>query len=999
MKSILGCLATLLFCAPSFGATYTVNTPYSRTDANPGDGVCSDGTGLCSVNTAIQEANAHAGQDTINIPYLTTESGHHFLSSVEITDSVVIQGTSTPPILETIGARWFSVAAGATVQMANATLTGDWMAIHNYGTLNLFSVTVTGITTVAGDFYNDSPITNHGTLSIGYSNISNNVSNETSAVTGGAITNFGNLIISASELSHNQSAHSCGGAILNVDGGTLDIRNSHFEGNSANSGGALCNFKFNDANTQPDSIKISQSSFIGNTVVADGGAIFQSSSEFNSVRMSNSTLSGNQANGKGGAIYTAGGSFEMASSTIAYNTANADRNGSEDGGGIHLVAGTVANMKNTILAKNSRLAGPTLSLASDCAGALQSDGYNLIGYNCGVMPQLGDLYGAFSQLDPQMGALISTGITSYHPLAATSPAVDSGNFDGCKDYAGDVLAVDQLGTDRAQGFVCDMGAAESANFAGRILTYPISGLATTEAGGQSQVNIRLNGNPSNPVTVGVASSDTSEGIVSAFVVTVNPGTPLIRVVAVTGVDDDIDDGDVNYSINFGASISSDSRFDGIDPNDRPIVNLDDDVAGITVVTDRPLHCTEAGGQDAFSVQLDTQPMDDVNIALEVMDTSEVSISPNQLVFNAGNWDQAQTVTVTGLDDSQLDGNQTVNILFHPVESTDPVYDGMLPDLYEDSVQVTNADDDVAELEFNPPYPGALETSESGSQDSYTLVLASDPEEVVQIALTASDAGEWTVSPNLLTFNSSNWNIPQTVTVTGVDDYVDEGALVHNSITHEVQSAKLLYNFSRNYYGDNLDDDSAGYAIVPAAGLLTTELGGEDSFTVALTSEPVADVVIPNLRSQDTSEIVILGEPRTLTFTPQNWSTPQPVVVQGVDDTDVDGNSVTHLVHDLTQSADTFYAGLLLGSIQVTNLDDESDPILECHDGDLTLHFNLSGSRIIQVTGALDTDGTVRVLTGANLALEVGSSVTFNPGFSVQANSNMAVSVGPLTCNP
>ena len=50
------------------GATFVVNTTADTQDALPGDGICADSTGACSLRAAITEANALAGADTITLP-------------------------------------------------------------------------------------------------------------------------------------------------------------------------------------------------------------------------------------------------------------------------------------------------------------------------------------------------------------------------------------------------------------------------------------------------------------------------------------------------------------------------------------------------------------------------------------------------------------------------------------------------------------------------------------------------------------------------------------------------------------------------------------------------------------------------------------------------------------------------------------------------------------------------------------------------------------------
>ena len=51
-----------------------------------------------------------------------------------------------------------------------------------------------------------------------------------------------------------------------------------------------------------------------------------------------------------------------------------------------------------------------------------------------------------------------------------------------------------------------------------------------------------------------------------------------------------------------------------------------------------------------------------------------------------------------------------------------------------------------------------------------------------IGLSSSDPTEGTVAPASLTFTTVNWNVPQTVTVTGVDDVLDDGDVAYTIVT-------------------------------------------------------------------------------------------------------------------------------------------------------------------------------------------------------------------------
>src|SRR5205807_2009424 len=123
-----------------------------------------------------------------------------------------------------------------------------------------------------------------------------------------------------------------------------------------------------------------------------------------------------------------------------------------------------------------------------------------------------------------------------------------------------------------------------------------------------------------------------------------------QTVTITGVNDTLDDGDIEYSIVTAAATSSDASYNGLNAADVSITNTDDDAAGITVSPTSGLVTTEGGGQATFTVVLTSTPTADVTIGLSSSDTSEGSVSPAALTFTAANALTPQTVTITGVDD-------------------------------------------------------------------------------------------------------------------------------------------------------------------------------------------------------------------------------------------------------------------------------------------------------------------------------------------------------------
>ncbi len=258
----------------------------------------------------------------------------------------------------------------------------------------------------------------------------------------------------------------------------------------------------------------------------------------------------------------------------------------------------------------------------------------------------------------------------------------------------------------------------------------------------------LNSQPTADVTIGLSSSDLTEGTVGPASLTFTSGNwNVAQTVTVTGVDDAIADGDIAYSILTAAAVSTDGGYNGFDAADVSVTNTDNDTAGITVSPTSGLVTTEAGGTATFTVVLNSAPTADVTIALSSSDLTEGTVGPASLTFTAANWNVAQTVTVTGVDDAIADGDIAYSILTAAAVSTDGSYSGF--DAAD--VSVTNTDNDTAGITVSPT--SGLVTTEAGGTATFTVVLNSAPTADVTIALSSSDLTEGTVGPASLTFTS------------------------------------------------------------------------------------------------------------------------------------------------------------------------------------------------------------------------------------------------------
>ncbi len=112
----------------------------------------------------------------------------------------------------------------------------------------------------------------------------------------------------------------------------------------------------------------------------------------------------------------------------------------------------------------------------------------------------------------------------------------------------------------------------------------------------------------------------------------------------------------------------------------------------------------------------------------------------------------------------------------------------------------------------------------------------------------------------------------------------------------------------------------GITVNPTAGLVTSEIGGTDTFTIVLNTQPTNNVTI-GLTSSDFSEGTISAD--NVTFTNLNWNTPQTITVTGVDDADFDGDIFYTIITAPSVSVDANYNNINASDVIVTNTDDES----------------------------------------------------------------------------
>ena len=126
----------------------------------------------------------------------------------------------------------------------------------------------------------------------------------------------------------------------------------------------------------------------------------------------------------------------------------------------------------------------------------------------------------------------------------------------------------------------------------------------------------------------------------------------------------------------------------------------------------------------------------------------------------------------------------------------------------------------------------LFTSKQGDSTTFTVVLATEPTANVTLNLSSSNTSEGTVLRDALTFTTANWNVPQTVTVTGVNDGQS------GSTTYQVVFAPAVSTDS-SYSGlqptsvslTNLPDEVENIAVTNLAVSPSTGLNSGSNLTI------------------------------------------------------------------------------------------------------------------------------------------------------------------------
>ena len=465
--------------------------------------------------------------------------------------------------------------------------------------------------------------------------------------------------------------------------------------------------------------------------------------------------------------------------------------------------------------------------------------------------------------------------------------------------------------------------------------------SVTEGGATFTYNITLGAAPATGATVRVTPAAWYQNALNTAQVTFSPSYVEFTnattgslawnrtaTITVTAIDNTVAEPTIGMSIvnTTTISVGTDTHYNGMVANDVTLTVVDNDTTvGRIVVTESggSTVVAEDAGTDTVDISL-TGPTPSANVTVNLAHAGSqfrflvagVAVDSTSLVFTPTNFTAPQTVTLVAIADGTSEGVHSDTLNLTTTSAAPANYTSLTTSL---PVRMLDSDDLARTLINIIQTGGSTRVVEGGATDTYSVVLRRAPTANVTLSCFYNPS-LLTLSATDLTFTPTNWNVPQTVTVTAVDDNEVQGS--HSSTVTYYASNTGGYVSTDTattgtiWIGDN---DIAGTALVNV-----TESGGytwlaetsapTDTYTLVLGSKPQANVTLtPIVNNPLGGTNLVTFSPSTITFTPTNYSTPQTVTITLATSTANNGNRAVFIGHVIT-STDVAYANYSVPSI-------------------------------------------------------------------------------------
>ena len=295
--------------------------------------------------------------------------------------------------------------------------------------------------------------------------------------------------------------------------------------------------------------------------------------------------------------------------------------------------------------------------------------------------------------------------------------------------------------------------------------------------------------------------------------------------------------------------------------------------------------SENGGTAMGTVTRSTGTSGNLSVMLMSDDTTEATVPPSIMILDGSD---SATFTIIGIDDSIVDGTQTVTITAFATGFTDGT----------DMIDVT--DDDVPALSVSIDMTSI---SENGGSATGTVMRNTGTAGDLLVSLVSDDMSEATVPMTVMIPDGMS---EATFSITAVDDAIVDGL-------QSVRVTASATGFTDGTAGIDVTDDDVPTLSISIDMASISEKGGSATGTVTRNTGTAGDLTV-SLVSDDTSEAIV---PMSVMI-PDGMSE-ATFAITAVDDSIVDGKQTV----TVTATATGFVDGA--GTIEVTDDDVASDP--------------------------------------------------------------------------
>ena len=419
---------------------------------------------------------------------------------------------------------------------------------------------------------------------------------------------------------------------------------------------------------------------------------------------------------------------------------------------------------------------------------------------------------------------------------------------------------------------------------GRGITLSQGPVTLTEEDADGTYTVALATEPTGTVTVRITVSGNSDVMVAPSNLTFDRTDWFqAKTVQVSSAHDDDaapDTAELHHT-------ASGADYRSVTALPQAIQITDNDMPGVTVSAST-LEFRE-GGQETYTVVLDTQPTGTVTVRLSATGDESITASPASLTFTRSNWNTPQKVTVR----AEQDADQTADdaTISHSVSGADYGDAGVTAQ----NVSVSATDDDVPSTEIRLAI-SADTVAEDGGPSTLTVTgtLDAAPEAAATTVMLSVEAGTAQAGVDFEEVAPMTLIIPQgaasgtaRLTLTPIDDAIDSDDVTVRlaaTTTSHLQLDPSSFDLTIT------DNDERGVTVMPAA--LTILEGESATYEVALGSQPTADVTVDI--ASDNADVTV--DPPSLTFAAAEWDTVQTVTVRAADDDQVEDEAAAQLTH-------------------------------------------------------------------------------------------------------